>query len=382
MGSVEMLWTPEFYRLRPRLDPTPPVTLTVGLDTTYGYLSDTGIGRYVRSLSAALAELEDPRVVEFAAIREPATNRPRRLAQAVRREGGWYPFTLSRRALAAGCTVLHVPHPTVVRAGRLPLVVTVHDLQPLIRPRLFTHWPRAQLRASIPVVRRAARVVTHSEATREGVIERLGVPADRVVAAPLGVSAGFGPADPANVLARLGIEGRYLLSVGALEPRKNLTTTIRAYERVAAAAPDVRLVVVGPRGWRNGEFDSLAAKAPGVQVTGYLPDRDLAALYSGASCFVYPSLGEGFGLPVLEAMACGAPIVASNRTSLPEVVGDAGLLTDAEDEEEVSDAILRILMSDGLSAELSGNALRRAAEFTWERCAAVTARAYREAMAS
>jgi alpha-1,3-rhamnosyl/mannosyltransferase len=358
------------------------VTLTVGLDTTYGYLSDTGIGRYVQSLSAALAGLEDPRVVELAAVRDPAKRRARRLAQAVRREAGWYPLRLSRRAVAAGCTVLHVPHPTVVRAGRLPLVVTVHDLQPLIRPSLFTRWPRAQLRASIPVVRRAARVVTHSEATRQAVVEQLGVPADRVVTAHLGVSAGFGPTDPAQRLARLGIEGRYLLSVGALEPRKNLPTTVRAYERVVAAAPDVRLVVVGPRGWRNREFDSLAARSPGVKVTGYLPDGDLAALYSGAACFVYPSLGEGFGLPVLEAMACGAPIVASNRTSLPEVVGDAGLLTDAEDEEEVSDAILRILTSEELSAELSERARRRAAEFTWERCAATTARAYREAAAS
>lgn len=225
-------------------------------------------------------------------------------------------------------------------------------------------------------------VLTHSEAAREAVIERLGVPADRVVAAHLGVSAGFGPTDPAPVRARLGIEGRYLLSVGALEPRKNLPTTLRAYKRVVAAAPDVRLVVVGPHGWRNREFDSLAPRSPGVMVTGYLPDRDLAALYSGAACFVYPSLGEGFGLPVLEAMACGAPVVTSNRTAMPEVVGDAGLLTDAEDEEGVSEAILRILTSEELSAELSAKARRRAAEFTWERCAATTARAYREASAS
>jgi glycosyltransferase involved in cell wall biosynthesis len=358
------------------------VTLTVGLDTTYGHLSDTGIGRYVRSLSAALAGSEDPRIVELAATRDPATSRPRRLAQAIRREAGWYPLELSRRAVAGGCNVLHVPHPTVVRAGRLPLVVTVHDLQPLIRPSLFTRWPRAQLRASIPVVKRAARVVTHSEATREAIVERLGVPPDRVVTAPLGVSAGFGPTDPTRALTRLGIEGRYLLSVGTLEPRKNLPTTLRAYRRVAATAPDVRLIVVGPRGWHNNEFDSLIARSPGVMVTGYLPDADLAALYSGTACFVYPSLGEGFGLPVLEAMACGAPIVASDRTSLPEVVGDAGLLTDAEDDEEMSDAILRILTNERLSAELEARARRRAAEFTWERCAATTARAYREATAN
>jgi glycosyltransferase involved in cell wall biosynthesis len=358
------------------------VTLLVGLDTTYGYLSETGIGRYVRSLRDALTEREDPRVVELAAIRDPTGNRPRRLAQALRREVGWYPLTLSRRAVAAGCTVLHVPHPTVVRSGRLPLVVTVHDLQPLVNPSLFTRWPRAQLRASIPVLRRAAMVVTHSDATREEVIERIGIREDRVMTAHLGVSTRFTPNDPGEVLERLGIRGRYILSVGAREPRKNLPTTLRAFERVRESAPDVRLVVAGPRGWRNREFDSLVARSKGVTVTGALPDRDLVALYSGAACFVYPSLGEGFGLPVLEAMACGAPVVSSNRTALPEVVGDAGLLTDPENPEAIGEAIVRIISSDELSAELSEKARRRAGGFTWERCAEATARAYRAAAAT
>lgn len=358
------------------------MTVQVGLDTTYGYLSETGIGRYVRSLSEALREVDGVSTTELTASSSPARSRSLRLAQGLRREAAWYPLLLARRARSAGCTVLHVPHPTVVGAGRLPLVVSVHDLQPLVDPSLFTRWPRAQLRASIPALRRAARLIAPSDATRTMLIERLGIPAERVVVAHLGVSPEFAPVDPAAALTRLGIERPYLLCVGALEPRKNLGAVLRAFDLVARAEPDCELVIAGPSGWRNDEFEELLPRSPGrIRMTGYVSDAELTALYSGAACFAYPSLGEGFGLPVLEAMACGAPVVTSDRTSLPELVADAGLVIDADDVEELADAILEVLSNDRLRTTLGERSRRRAAEFTWERCAATTADVYREVAA-
>lgn len=358
------------------------MTVQVGLDTTYGYLSGTGIGRYVRSLTGALREIDEISVTELTATRRPGSRRSVRLAQGLRREAVWYPLLISRRAKTAGCNVLHVTHPTVAAAGRLPLVVSVHDIQPLVSPSLFTRWPRAQLRASIPVVRRAARVLAHSEASRQALIERLGLSPDRVVAAQLGLSASIHHTDSRETLTRLGLTGTYVLCVGALEPRKNLAAALRALYRVVDPGSELRIVVVGPRGWRNREFDSLAARSGGrVMLTGPLPDEDLSALYSHAACFVYPSLGEGFGLPALEAMACGAPVVTSNLTSLPEVVGDAGVLVDPRDEEELGEAIRKVLSDRAFAADLSRRGRERATLFTWERCAATTARVYREVAA-
>jgi glycosyltransferase involved in cell wall biosynthesis len=213
------------------------------------------------------------------------------------------------------------------------------------------------------------------------VLELLGFAPEKVVVTPLGVGAQFRPAeaDPAWLRSRFGIQGRFVLCVGALEPRKNLATALRAFERLATRDPDLELVVAGPAGWRNQEFERLlgGSRAP-VRMTGLLSDQELVALYSATACFLYPSLAEGFGLPVLEALACGAPVVTSNRGALPEVSGDAALLADPDDEESVAEAVGRILSDTELAAELGRRGPSRAGGFTWERCADLTAGVYRE----
>jgi glycosyltransferase involved in cell wall biosynthesis len=352
----------------------------VGLDSTYGVLSRTGVGRYVRSIRQALERLEGIDTVPLFASERPSAHRPLRLLQGLAREGAWYPRMLERRALRSACSVLHVPQPTMTAARTLPLVMSVPDLLPLAHPELFTRWPRTQLRASLRALRRADRLLTGSEFTRETVIEALGIDAHRVVTAPLGVSERFRPQpDPAWLRDRLEIEGRYVLCVGTMEPRKNLATSLRAFESILAREPDVDLVVVGPPGWRNREFEQLLSRAPGrVHVTGYVAEEELVCLYSGASCFSYPSLGEGFGLPVLEAMACGAPVLTSDRSSLPEVAGDAAVLVDPEDAAAVADGMLRILSSPQLADDLGRRRRERAAGFSWERCAEITSGVYRE----
>jgi glycosyltransferase involved in cell wall biosynthesis len=230
-------------------------------------------------------------------------------------------------------------------------------------------------------VRRAARIVTCSEHVRGEVVELLGVDPGRVVVTPLGVHERFRPAPPdEHALARLGVRRPYLLAVATVSPRKNLAAVVRAYSRIAADHPGLGLVIAGATGWRTEETDRAIRAAPsGVVTTGFVADEDLVALYNGAACLVFPSLEEGFGLPPLEAMACGTPVVASNTTSIPEVVGDAGLLVHPGDEEAIELAVRRVLEDGGLAEELRKRGLERARGFSWEACARLTVDVYRAA---
>jgi len=177
------------------------------------------------------------------------------------------------------------------------------------------------------------------------------------------------------------VTGPYLLTVGTLQPRKNVEGVVQAFEALARDGAPHQLVVAGARGWRD---EALAAKlrrspaAARVRATGHVDDATLVALYRGAAAFVFPSRGEGFGLPPLEAMACGAPVVCSDRTSLPEVVGDAALLVDPDDAAAVA-AALREALEPARADELRARGFARAAQFTWERCAEATVAAYRRA---
>jgi alpha-1,3-rhamnosyl/mannosyltransferase len=188
------------------------------------------------------------------------------------------------------------------------------------------------------------------------------------------------PADPGWLRRRFDVGGRYVLCVGNREPRKNLAAAVRAF--AAAGAADCSLVVAGVRGWRNAEFERAVERTGAhVAIAGYVSDDDLVRLYSGAACLVFPSLYEGFGLPPLEAMACGTPVIASDRTSLPEVVGDAGVLVDPRDEDALAAAIAALLEDESRARELGERGRERAARFTWERAADATVAAYREALA-
>jgi glycosyltransferase involved in cell wall biosynthesis len=356
------------------------VTVRVGFDTTYGLLSRTGIGRYVRSLQGALEGLGETELVPLAPISRPSASRVRRIAEGVAREGWWYPARVERQALRKGCAVLHCPQPVFVRARRLPLVITVPDLLPLEQPELFRGFPRVQARASLPALRRADRILTYSEHTRQAVIERLGVSPEGVVTTPLGVGDAFRPSSPDEswLRDRFGIAAPFVLCVGTLEPRKNLAMALRAFETVSSRVPDTELVVVGPPGWRNREFDRLLQRSrTPVHMAGFVSDSDLSRLYSATSCFLYPSQAEGFGLPVAEALACGAPVVTSDRTSLPEVAGGASLLVDPGNADSIADAVQRVLEDEELRGDLRRRALARAHAFSWERCAQLTSRVYR-----
>jgi alpha-1,3-rhamnosyl/mannosyltransferase len=262
-------------------------------------------------------------------------------------------------------------------------VVTIHDLT-LLR---FPQWHPADRLALMgpalaPAVRRADHVIVPSRATRDDVLALLRADPDRVSVIPEGVAEAFRPLETAEVAARLeplGLRpGHYLLFIGTMEPRKNLPRLLEAMERAGSEVGP--LVTAGGRGWHDaGLRDTIARleRAGRARHLGYVADELRPALLAGARAFVYPSLYEGFGLPPLEAMACGTPVVTSNLASLPEVTGDAALLIDPTDVPALAEALVRVWRDAGLRADLRARGLARAREFTWERTARLTLDVYR-----
>jgi glycosyltransferase involved in cell wall biosynthesis len=216
-----------------------------------------------------------------------------------------------------------------------------------------------------------------SAATRDDLVATLDVPAAKVSVVHHGVRpvACLADSERRDRRERLGITQPYVLFVGTVQPRKNLQRLIRAFAHVVAAGLPHRLVIVGRMGWLT---EPIRAEVVALDLTdrihfaGYVPDDDLPALYCGADAFAFPSLYEGFGMPVLEALACGVPVVASDTTSLPEIVGDAGVLIDPLDEAAIGDALVRVLADASLRARLAVAGPERAAHFSWERCARET----------
>lgn len=283
-----------------------------------------------------------------------------------------------------GVDVFHATNyflPPVRRARR---VLSIYDLAFLKYPELGS--PRIVgvfSREIAGFARQADAVVTCSESSRNDLVELLGVPPERIHVTYGGVDDDFCvPArhDAAALLERrYGVRGPFLLFVGTLEPRKNVAGLLRAYARVA---PDCShtLVLVGEKGWRVetllDSIERLSIKDR-VILPGFVPRSDLPAFYAAADAFVFPSYYEGFGLPVLEALAAGCPVIAADRSSLPEVVGDAGVLVNPDDERALAEAVRRVLDDAALRDSLSRKGKVRAARFTWEETARITSNLYR-----
>lgn len=300
------------------------------------------------------------------------------------------PLTLSAELRKNPVDVLHVQF-TAPPFAPCPVVVSIHDLSFEHFPETFKRRSRAQLRLT---VRRSARKATHilalSEHARADIVETYGIAPERVTAIPLAAADRFRPVTDERELQRVrhtyGIAGDYILTVGSIQPRKNLGRLISAYARLrreASQGTHPRLVIVGRQAWLFGET-LRAIRESGVGdsiiLTGYVPEADLPALYSGASCFVYPSFFEGFGLPPLEAMNCGVPVITGNRTSLVEVVGDAGILVDPLDADAIASALSRVLNDRDLRETLSVKGLNRSRQFRWQDTAKRTLEVYERAV--
>jgi glycosyltransferase involved in cell wall biosynthesis len=261
-------------------------------------------------------------------------------------------------------------------AARWPAVLTIYDLSFLHYPETLTRARRGYLRLfSRLSCRRARRIIAISESTRRDLVKQWGLAADKIDIAYPGVGEQFRPL-PVNEVeafrARHGLPPRFILHLGTLEPRKNLVRLIQAFARLRT---DAKLVLAGGRGWLYGditaEIERLALQDK-VMLPGYLADEALGFWYNAASVLAYPSLYEGFGLPVIEAMACGTPVVTSSASSLPEAAGDAGLLVDPYDTEMLAEELQRVLTDEVLRAEMRMRGLSQAARFTWQATAAAT----------
>jgi glycosyltransferase involved in cell wall biosynthesis len=282
----------------------------------------------------------------------------------------------------------HAPDVLFIPAHVLPVVhprrsvVTVHDLGYLYYPQAHTRWARWYLQwSTVHNARTAAHVIADSEVTKRDLIEHCRAASDKVTVVYPGYDPTFAPvrdhARLAAVRERYQIPGTYVIYVGTLQPRKNLTRLLDAVAVLVKQGRSVHLVIAGKRGWLYkplfAHVHQLGLEEC-VHFIGYVPQEDLPALISAARAFVLPSLYEGFGLPILEAMACGTPVICSNVSSLPEAAGDAAILVHPHDTAQLVRALSRVLDDDGLSGELAQKGLRQVTRFSWEKCAQETLR--------
>jgi glycosyltransferase involved in cell wall biosynthesis len=298
------------------------------------------------------------------------------------------PLTLSAELRKNPVDVLHVQY-TAPPLTPCAVVATIHDLSFEHLPETFNRRSRAQLQLTVRrTARKAARILTLSEFSRQDIIETYKTDRERVVVTPPAASAHFAPVGDATELRRIRtiyrIERDYILALGSIQPRKNLVRLIKAYSSLWETGKEAlpQLVLAGGRRWLEGDTIRAAensAAAKDILFTGYVPDADLPVLYSGATCFVYPSYFEGFGLPLIEAMQCGVPVLAGNKTSMPEVVGDAGVLVDPLNESAIAGGLAQLIERPDYRAELRVKGLERAKTFNWQTTARLTLQAYEQA---
>ena len=381
--------------------------MRVGLDATPLLGPRTGVGRYVAGLVEALAELPGGEPEELALIpftwrgtadlprvapAGPRLRCGRRRVPARLLHAAWTAVAFPPVEWLAGpVDVFHATNFVAPPSRRAATVVTIHDLTYLRHPEMVTA-ASARYRDLVPrALRRGATVCTPTAAVGAEVADAYRLPPERLVVTPLGVDPAWRAATPPDPawLAATGLPERYLLFVGSREPRKNLPTLLAAYRQLlgglvpgagrgASGSPVPPLVLVGPAGWGEA-LDLAGLPAEAVRTPGYLPEHDLARVVAGAAALVFPSWYEGFGLPALEALACGTPVVASDLPALREVLDDQAELVPPGDAAALADALARVLEDPG--GEPARTARRtRAAAFTWAACAQATLTAYRRAL--
>jgi glycosyltransferase involved in cell wall biosynthesis len=365
--------------------------MRIGIDARLWGEPRSGIGRYTRALVEALLVLTPHDRLSLYLDRPAADLPPGAEARCVPwpQRLVWTlwaaPRDLARHPvdLFHGVTGFELPRCSAAR-----LVTTVHDLIPLRFPHLVPRRHRWAVRLLLPgALRRAHRVIAVSHATRAELLARYRLPAEKVVVVPEAAGSRFQPpatAETARVLTRYRLDAPYVLFVGLLEPKKNLSGLLDAVARLRrrGAWERLGLVMVGAAGWGTDDLPARATRLglDGiVRFLGPVPDADLPALYAGARVFVFPSLWEGFGLPVLEAMAAGAPVVASRRGALPELVGEAAVLVEP-DAAALAEGLGQVLADGALREKLRTAGLARARAYSWERTASETLAVYHAAM--
>jgi glycosyltransferase involved in cell wall biosynthesis len=364
--------------------------LRVGVDGRAWSSPAAGVRRYVAGLVPALVELGEP--LEIVALGGSADAVPRGLTRIdepphLPTNLGWSAMGLPWAAARAGVDLIHAPAYTAPLTARVPTVVTIHDVSYAVHPEWYPYrrdgLRRAFYRRSARV---AAQIVTDSEFSAGEIVRAFGTPRERITVAPLGASHAFLPkAEGVDIDLPAGVSATFLLHVGDLHARRNLAVVVRAIvelRRDGRLRDPISLVLAGVDRGIGDELRRMAADASApdlVVCLGAVREECLIALYRTAAALVYPSRYEGFGLPVLEAMACGTPVIASRAASIPEVLGDAGVLLDPDDVTGWGDAIASVLTESARRERMRAAGIERAAAFTWARTARLTLDAYRRA---
>ncbi len=374
--------------------------MRIGLDALPLTSPKTGVGHYTWEVAVAVARLQP--ATRFDLV-YPTTSPPVTLPVTVA-EGAEFPSNLKLDRVAVGPLGRHwwsIGLPRHIRSGAIDLfhgtnydvplrgrcatVLTIHDLSSLLHPETHTRRAVQRARRRLPLmVRTADAIITPTETVRRELSEYLKGTQEKIFAIPEAARAVFRPVDfgaTETVRRRLGVGEQFLLAVGTIEPRKNLEVLISAFEEVLRARPasELQLVIAGGAGWLSGPLFEAFGKSPArdrILLTRYLQDDDLRALYSSCRAFVYPSIYEGFGLPPLEAMACGAPVIASAIPSLRETTGGAAWLFDPRRPPDLAEKLVQLLDDRDAARKLSEDGKRRAAQFSWERTARETMDVY------
>ncbi len=373
--------------------------MRIGIDGIPLATPKTGIGHYTFELARSLAtllpgdecELVAPVPVDLERENE-GLGLPTNLRtvyapiNALRRR--WWtiglPIYISRNKLS----LFHGTNYNLPLWYRCPTVVTIHDLSLLLHSETHQEHLVRRARLRLPTMTRiATRIITDSESVKREISTHLGIAPAKITAVPLAPRRAFYPAGEAQARAarrKLGVEDDFILFVGTVEPRKNLLTLVRAFDELLRTT-DLRpqLVIAGPKGWLTEDLFAnveWSARTERILFTGYVSDEELCALYSSCRVSVYPSLYEGFGLPPLEAMACGAPVITSRIPVIMETVGSSARLIEPKDVRDLTAALVEFLTDEGARQHFSASGLQRAAEFTWERTAQMTLEVYRAAL--
>ncbi len=358
----------------------------------------TGVGHYTLELARALAlispsdqfELVSPAPFEVTALDEierahlPNLRTVNPRASSIR--GHWWSVGLPLYARRASFDLFHGTNFDLPLWKRRRSVVTIHDLSTMLHPEKHRSRLVRRARLRLPlVVRIADMIITPTESVRRDVCQHLGVRADKVIAIPSAARSSFQPmpiAQTVPIRKILGIEDEFLLFVGTLEPRKNLLTLLKAFEQILGhSSLRPQLVIAGGEGWLMDELFAFMKKttiSDRLRLTGYLRDEDLRALYSSCKVFIYPSVYEGFGLPPLEALACGAPVIAGRIPSLQETLGSAARLVEPLDVDALARSILELLQDEDQRALLKSAGPQHAGKFSWEQTARLTLDVYQQ----
>jgi glycosyltransferase involved in cell wall biosynthesis len=356
--------------------------MRVGIDVRSSRGRKTGIGFYVHNLVDGLQEHGGLQVSLYGLKGDSDLNTPQRMF--------WENFTLPSEIRKNELDIFHFPgFAGAMTKGKYKKVTTVHDLIGMIYPENLGKASRFYWQKWLPAcVRNSDMTIAISEKTRSDMVRLLGIPEEKIKVIYEAAAENFVPvkdgAEFERVRERYSLPGNFMLNVGTVEPRKNLPLLLEAFSGyLDRSGSELELVISGKKDWG---YDRVIAKieelglGSKVKFTDYVEDRDMAALYSLAKFFVFPSLYEGFGLPVLEAMACGRPVICSNSSSLPEVAGEAAVLVDPSDVKEMERAIERFDIDARAREDFSSRAALQAAKFSWKKTADKTVDAYKEVL--